>query len=365
MTLSEQREKIDKFFSSSQNYVFLKGDTRDILGYMPSESVDCVITSPPYWNQRDYLVEDEYHHLILGTESTHQEYVENLALIFSEMKRVLKSNGSLWLNLGDKYVNKNLMGIPWRVAIAMQDDGWILRNDIIWDQMKGTQSAKDRLRDMYEHVFHFVKNKKYYYDSDRIRIQPKKTPYNRGKITVSATGVTGKKYREQIASSSDLSENEKFEAMSALEKTIEKMRTGEIVDFRMTIRGLQRTYHSNNGKISGRAKELETKGFYILTVKSKGHLPSDIWRIVPEDKWRKDAHYAVFPEDLLIKPIEVSCPLNGIVLDPFCGIGSTACSALKLGRRAIGVDISEAYLNIAQNRTQETIQNVPSLLPLE
>ena len=90
------------------------------------------------------------------------------------------------------------MGLPWRVAIALQDDGWILRNDIIWDQMKGTQSAGDRLRDIYEHIFHFVKQKKYYYAADEIRIQPPVRASNRNGTMVSATGVSGKKYRQQI-----------------------------------------------------------------------------------------------------------------------------------------------------------------------
>ena len=129
---------------------------------------------------------------MLGNEPSHQAYVSNIVRIFSEVKRVLRKDGSCWLNLGDKYVNKNLMGIPWRVAIAMQDDGWILRNDIIWDQMKGTQSAKDRLRDIYEHVFHFVKNKKYYYEADQIRIQPRAKPRVRGNRVISATGCKRK-----------------------------------------------------------------------------------------------------------------------------------------------------------------------------
>ena len=362
---SARRERVLQFFKDSGKAILVKGACEDVLRDIPYESVDCVITSPPYWNQRDYYVEEEDRHLLLGNESSHQEYVGNLVCILAEVRRVLKKEGSLWLNLGDKYVNKNLMGIPWRVAIAMQDNGWILRNDIIWDQMKGTQSARDRLRDIYEHVFHFVKQKKYYYEAREIRIPPPVRARNRAGTMISATGVSGKKYREQIAVSTELSATEKEQALQALEDTIEEMRQGKVVDFRMTIRGHQRTYHSNDGKVSGRAKELESKGYFILKMRSSGHLPSDIWRIVPEDKWRKDAHYAVFPEELLINPIKATCPPNGIVLDPFCGTGSAACAALNLGRRAIGIDISEHYLQIAESRVQESLQNFPSLLPLE
>ena len=346
------REQISEFFKSSSESILLQGACQNVLPDLPEESVDSVITSPPYWNQRDYHVNVEDHHLLLGNEAKHYEYVDNLVSIFSDVRKVLKKEGSLWLNLGDKYVNKNLMGIPWRVAIALQDDGWILRNDIIWDQMKGTQSVRDRLRDIYEHVFHFVKQKKYYYAGDEIRIPPPVRARNRGGRMVSATGVSGKKYRKQIEESLDLSDIERTNALVALEEAIEEMRLGKIVDFRMTIKGCQRTFHSNNSRISGRAKELESKGYFILKMRSQGHLPSDIWRIVPEDKWRGDAHYAVFPEELLINPIKATCPPGGIVLDPFCGTGSSISAAVNLGRRGIGIDISDYYLRIAENRIQ-------------
>jgi site-specific DNA-methyltransferase (adenine-specific) len=266
---------------------------------------------------------------------------------------VLADDGSLWLNIGDKYYEKKLMGIPWRVALSLMDSGWILRNDVIWDQMKGTQSAKDRLRDVYEHIFHFVKMKKYYYDHDEIRIPPVRRPKKYNGELVSATGVSGKKYRQQIENSAELSSTEKINALNALNETIEAMEYGAIVDFRMTIRGEQRTYHSDNQNVSGRAKELATKGFFILKMGANGHIPSDIWRIAPEDTWRKDAHYAVFPEELLINPIKATCPINGIVLDPFSGTGSTVFTAVKLNRRGIGIDLSEQYNAIALKRMEE------------
>ena len=128
------REQIAEFLRNGNHSILVQGDCEDVLWSLPHESVNCVITSPPYWNQRDYHVQEAERRSLLGNEESYQEYVGRLAGIFREVRRVLKKDGSLWLNLGDKYVNKNLMGIPWRVAIAMQDDGWILRNDIIWDQ---------------------------------------------------------------------------------------------------------------------------------------------------------------------------------------------------------------------------------------
>ncbi len=247
--------------------------------------------------------------------------------------------------------------MPWRVAIAWQDNGWILRNDNIWDQMKGTKSPKDRLRDVYEHVLHFVKSRKYDYDCDKIRIKPQKLPTINGNGIVSATGVSGVKYRKQIEDSSVLNVAEKQEALKTLDNTLRRLKSGEIVDFRMTIRGAQRTYHSDNNNISGRAKELEDNGFFILTSAAKGYILSDIWRIVPEDKWSKDAHYAVFPEELIVNPINATYPENGIVLDPFVGTGSTIVAALRLGKNAIGSDLSENYLETAKLRVKEQCNN--------
>lgn len=365
MINSKNKIKFNDILNGQNKFMLFEGDSLEILKSLPDGSVHCAITSPPYWKQRMYHHEKGINFIPLGDESNYSEYISNLLTIFSELKRVLTRDGSFWLNIGDKYLNKNLLGLPWRVAIAMQEDGWILRNDIIWDQMKGTQSAKDRFRDIYEHIFHFVKNKKYYYSHNEIRIQPTVRAKNLNGIMISATGVSGKKYYNQIRTSTYLSRDEKLEATKALDETIEEMRNGEVIDFRMTIRGNQRTYHSENEKISGRAKELLTKGFYILKMRSKGYLPSDIWRIVPEDKWRKDTHYAVFPEDLLINPILATCPPNGIVIDPFSGTGSTIVAAIKLKRKGIGIELSSEYNKIAKERINEVVQNNASLLPFE
>jgi len=315
---------------------------------MDNESVNCIITSPPYWGMRAYDNEDDSREI--GNEKEFEQYVTNLTNIFEEAKRVLRKDGSLWLNLGDKYVDKALLGMPWRVAISLMDSGWIMRNDVIWHQLKGTQSCKDRLRDSYEHVFHFVKSKKYYYDSDAIRIKPTKLPTVSSSNTISSTGVSGKKYRKLIQESTELTEQEKANALKALDDTLAEIRTGLVNDFRMTIRGAQRAWHSDSVKISGRAKELVNRGYYIMKIYAKGHLPSDVWDIVTEDTWRKDSHCAVYPEELLITPILATCPENGIVLDPFNGTGTTVVASLKLGRCGVGIDLSPQYIKTAQER---------------
>lgn len=346
---------IEKVLNGEKQYCFEVGNSISVLKTIPDESVDCIITSPPYWQQRVYEDFDGELTGIIGSEDTPDDYVENLMRVIREVYRILKSTGTFWLNIGDKFWQKCLMGMPWRVALQMQKEGWILRSDIIWDQMKGTQSSRDRFRDIYEHVFQFVKSNKYYFDDDTIRIVPDKDAYEKnGKIT-SATGVTGKKYFAQIHNSTSLSEEERSNALLALEETLEEMRKGKIVDFRMTIRGVQRVYHSESKKISGRAKELNDNGYYIVKMRKKGFLPSNIWRIVPEDTWRKDAHCAVFPEELLRIPILSTCPTDGIVLDPFSGTGSAVFAAVRLGRRGIGIDLSKQYTEIAEKRIKAAI----------
>lgn len=366
-TISKPQNKhyaklISEVFVGSRRFAFLQGNCLSVLKQLPDESVECVITSPPYWKLREYNVNNEHHDSIIGNEDYPKDYVNSLVSVFNEVKRILKADGSLWLNIGDKFHNKNLMGMPWRVALTMQDEGWILRNDIIWDQMKGTQSAKDRMRDVYEHIFHFVKSRKYFFDANAIRIKPQKIAVIVDDKAISATGVSGKKYREQIQCSPYLDEAEKKNALKALDDVIMMMRNSEIVDFRMTIRGHQRTFHSESTKISGRAKELEEKGYFFILMRSHGFLPSDIWRIVPEDKWRKDSHCAVFPEELLFTPIKATSRTGGIVLDPFSGTGSTVAAALKLGRKGIGIDLSDNYLEVSEKRIISTLNGGSQLL---
>ena len=150
---------------SLETNVVHTGDCFDVLAELPAESVHMVMTSPPYWNLRDYDHADQ-----LGLEPESEQYVQNMAAVFDEVKRVLRPDGSLWLNLGDTYENKDLQQIPARVAIELQNRGWILRNRVTWAKPNPMpQSVKDRLNDTTEAVFHFVKNKSYWYELDAIR----------------------------------------------------------------------------------------------------------------------------------------------------------------------------------------------------
>jgi len=331
--------------------VFFRGDATEILRALPPDTFDCVVTSPPYWGKR------EYSNGGIGLEKHYQEYVANLVAVCAEVRRVLKPTGSFWLNIGASYHNKTLLGIPWRVALTLMDEqGWILRNSVIWNKVKGSpDNTKDRLRNIHEPVFHLVKEARgYFYDVDAIRSTPKTARIVNGAI-VSATGVTGVRYRRQIELSTELSAAEKTAAFAALEKMLASVARGEIADFRMIIRGTQRTTHSDSRRLSGRAKELHEKGFYFLKYHPNGSKPSDVWDIIPEDTQKRKAHFAPYPEDLCRIPILATCPKDGVVLDPFCGTGTTMLVASRLGRKSVGLDISADYVRQAEERTRSLL----------
>jgi site-specific DNA-methyltransferase (adenine-specific) len=332
--------------SPSKRPLFIKGDALSVLQLLPSESVDCCITSPPYWGKRQYATAG------IGLEKDYRDYIKVLSTIFREIKRVLKNSGSFWLNIGDSYKNKHLLGIPWRVAFELIDNqGWILRNEIIWNKVKGgPDNSKDKLGNVHEQVFHFVKIPKgYYYNVDAIRAKPHKSKVVNGAI-VSATGVSGVRYKRQIELSTALTPIEKKKALEALEEMLDQVRLGKLADFRMIIRGHQRTTHSNSVKVSGRAKELQEKGFYFLKYHPNGSKPRDVWDILPEDTQKRDLHYAPFPEDLCKIPILATCPPSGIVIDPFAGTGTAMLVAMQLGRKSVGIDLSGEYLEHAARR---------------
>ena len=326
--------------------IFFLGDAVSVLREIPRESIDLCMTSPPYWGKR------EYENGGIGLEPDSAEYIAKLSEVFIEVQRILKPTGSFWLNLGDVYHKKSLLGMPWRVALHLIDNqGWILRNSVIWNKVKGgPDNTKDRLRNIHENVFHFVKSSKgYYYNTDAIRTTPKKAKVVNGSV-VSATGVTGVRYKRQIELSSDLSPSEKVAAFEGLQSMLAQIERGEIADFRMIIRGRQRTTHSSSGKVSGRARELEEKGFYFLRYHPKGAKPSDVWEIIPEDTQGRRLHFAAYPEDICRIPILATCPKGGIVLDPFSGTGTTMLVSSRLGRKSIGIDISADYLVEAHDR---------------
>ena len=343
--MAEHDELYSYLRSGGVRPLLIEGDAQRILAAFPDECVDCCVTSPPYWGHRAYAGGG------IGLEATFGQYIDDLLAIVSQVRRVLKPAGSFWLNIGDTYHKKSLVGIPWRVAIAMTDkQDWILRNSVIWNKVKGApDNAKDKLRNVYENMFHFVKSDRYFYDADAIRSKPGQAKVVKGAI-VSATGVCGIRYRRQIELSTVLTDGEKAAASKALDDMLEEVREGSLSDFRMIIRGQQRATHSDSEQVSGRARELAERGFYFLRYHPNGAKPGDVWDIIPEDTQNRRLHFAPYPEDLCKIPILATCPEGGVVLDPFCGTGTTNLVAFQLGRKSVGIDVSSEYLRHAKER---------------
>jgi len=356
VTLTQEERIVDRRWdeafaayrrSDSRTPLLLAGDAAEVLASLPNRCVDFVMTSPPYWGQREYADGG------IGLEDTAQEFVERLLAVTAEIYRVTKPSGSFWLNLGDTYRGKGLCLIPWRVAVAMTDSqGWILRNTVVWHKVKGgLDNASDKLRNVHEPLLHFVKQQRgVYYDADAIRKKPGEAKVVNGTV-VSASGVTGVRYKRQIELSTVLSDTEKAAAAEALDAMLASVRAGELADFRMIIRGQQRATHSDSKRVSGRARELRDRGFYFLRYHPKGSKPADVWDIIPEDSQRRFGHFAPYPEDLCRIPLLATCPPEGIALDPFCGTGTTNAVAQELGRKSVGIDLSPEYLEHAVERT--------------
>lgn len=266
-------------YYQDQNVTLHHGKALDVTRAMPDESVDCVVTSPPYFGLRDYGHEGQY-----GTEATPGEYIESMVGLYREVRRVLTDDGTFWLNVGDSYgPRKNLLGIPWRLALALQDDGWTLRNEIIWSKPNAMpESVTDRLANRHEHLFLFAKSPRYWFDLDLIRkphAEASISRASRGRVTAyAAPGQTPNKRSE-----------------------------------------------SQPNKLGGN--------------------PGDVWEI-PTRPFT-GAHFAAFPEELPRRCIASGCKPGGVVLDPCSGSGTTGAAAQALGRRYVGIDINSDYLKLS------------------
>ncbi len=274
----------------------LHGEALAKLQELPDEHVDTIVTSPPYFRQRDYADANQ-----LGHEASADAYVERLEKILSEARRVLKQTGSLWLVIGDKYERGRLLGVPWRVALALQDDGWMLRSDIVWHKPNAMPSSvKKRPTTDHEYVFFLTKHKDYFYDADAIR-EPHVT------------------FTEQS-----------------------RMRGGRNHFFR---RGSTPEQGKNSGDLNLHDARWD-QAFH-----PKGRNKRTVWSI-PLSKFR-EAHFAVFPETLVETCISAGCPPQGLVLDPFLGSGTTAVVARRLGCDYLGIDCNADYCEMARRRIEE------------
>jgi len=382
----------------------LLGDVVRQLQRIPSNSIDLMITSPPYWGQRDYEVKGQ-----IGLEETPDEYIKKLLSVFTELRRVLKDTGSFFLNIGDKYIGKDLQMIPYKLAIKMQENGWVLRNIIIWHKTNAMPSPlTDRYANTYEPVFFFVKKPDnyltpdYYFNLDPIRV-PSRTKFetdlpltlsieeynklklnrksdyngkfkNAPKINFGASpgarlSVNGEFYSRQRVY--DIDDELELKIIKLLRKyrKLKGLSVEEIDKYFGYKNTAGHWFRLDKGgrslpkpedwfklkKLLGiketKYDKIMTEEHYVLqTVKPNplGKNPGDVWDI-PTAKI-KESHFAVFPEELPRRIILSASPENGIVLDPFAGSGTTLKVAKELKRRSIGIELNKDYLKIIKKR---------------
>jgi DNA modification methylase len=314
-----------------------QGNSFEMLEELPSDSVHCVVTSPPYWGLRDYGDENQ-----MGLESSVSEYIDKLVDLGEELERVVRDDGCWWLNIGDVFAQdsidigeselprKSKLLLPHRVAIALAESGWVVRSDVVWSKPNPMpHSTSDRLNEEKEFVFQLANSSDYWFDLDAIR-----EPYSESSI-------------DRIESDAPI-----------LNRATEE--------------------YSESTPIDGGAN-------YSREINPGGKNPGDVWEAtVPTFS---EAHFAVYPEELVERPIKASCPPEvcsdcgqpyvrtedtdstwestcgcdtgesgpGIVLDPFMGSGTTAAVAKRLGRRFIGFELNPDYVAMAQKRAGVTV----------
>lgn len=270
----------------------LVGDCRELLKTLPDCSVQTCVTSPPYWGLRDYGHADQ-----LGLEKTPQEYVANMVAVFREVRRVLRDDGTLWLNLGDSYLRKSLVGIPWMTAFALRDDGWYLRSDIIWAKPNPMpESVRDRPTKAHEYVFLMSKSERYRYDVDAVR-EPMAHP---------------ELARKQVASPN-------------------ANRAGD--------------YQAQSGRHDG-GQHISGVGF--RSNPDAGRNRRSVWAVTP--KPFKGAHFATMPPGLVEPCILAGSAPGDVVLDPFSGAGTTGLVASQHGRDFIGIELNQEYAHMSERR---------------
>jgi DNA modification methylase len=308
------------------NATLYTGDARAVLAMLPAESVHCCVTSPPYFGLRDYGVVGQ-----LGLENTPEEYIARMVEVFSEVRRVLRADGTLWLNIGDAYWNhspcrkssagafekvytggliskgerrranghptlkmKDLIGIPWMLAFALRTDGWFLRSEIIWHKPNPMpESVTDRPTKAHEQVFLFTKSVNYHYDAEAIKEEAV------GGTSHSSVGASSRLAAGKIAASGGV------------------LSGG--------------TEHSSLGNSADGFRNRRS-----------------VWTVASHPF--KEAHFATFPLKLIEPCILAGSRQGDTVLDPFSGAGTTALGALQHSRRAIGIDLNPEYTAIAERR---------------
>lgn len=321
----------------------IQGDSLQILKEIKSNSVDLVITSPPYFQQRDY----GNGNTGIGNEETEKQYLDNLLAIFYESVRVTKPTGAIVYNLGDKYINGGLSLLPYKFAIqAIESNKVFLINDITWSKLNPTpRQDKRKLIQATEPFFVFAKSKEYKFNLDDYLQHLDNLNKKNGN---NPNTKIGEKYFELI-DNAELTDAEKNNAKKELNYAIQSVISGEISSFRMKIRGLHKLAYG--GQAGGRNNQINNNGYSIIKI-TGNKLKKDIIES-PVEITKDNSHPAVYPIYIIQELIKLLTNKGDIVLDPFNGSGTTCVAAKNLGRQYIGIEINSDYVELANKRIKE------------
>lgn len=321
----------------------IQGDCRDVLLELGDGTVQTCITSPPYFGLRDYDVDGQ-----IGLEITPAEFVAALVDVFRQVRRVLVDDGTLWLNLGDSYNDyshhrktgglkdptrkpKDLLGIPWRVAFALQDDGWFLRQDIVWNKPNPMpESVVDRCTRAHEYLFMFSKRKRYHYDAEAIR-EP--ATYNVPNSPASIKSPNGQGFTRRAEQKVPTG----WDTGPGAYGTIH--RQGRTSDKQ---RGHSRRHAGFNDRWDSMTRAEQS---------AMGRNKRSVWTVATRPF--KEAHFATFPAELIMPCVMASAPAGSLVLDPFAGSGTTGVVAVEQGRNFYGCELNPEYAEMSRRRIQD------------
>lgn len=329
-------------FVNTANKIIV-GDSLTILQEIASNTIDLVITSPPYFQQRDY----GNNGLEIGSEQTEEAYLHNLMKIFMECVRVTKDTGAIVFNLGDKYIDGGLSLIPYKFAIkAMDTKKVFLINQITWSKLNPTpRQDKRKLIQATEPFFIFAKSKNYHFDLENY-LKHLDDMNKNGKSKPS--DKLGKQYFDLI-NNADLSIEQKHAAKSALNQAILAVHNGEIDSFRMKIKGIHKEAYG--GMEGGRNNQIRNNGFTIINILGN-KLKKDVIES-PVEMTKANHHPAVYPIYIIQELIKLLSKEGDLVLDPFCGSGTTCLAAKNLNRKYLGIDISDEYVKLSNERLKK------------
>lgn len=399
----------------------LEGNCIDVMKTLTEKTVDVIITSPPYFNQRDYGVDTQ-----IGNETTIEGYITVMTEWGNQCLRILKDTGSLFLNIGDKYEKKGLLMIPERICIALCSNGWILRNKIVWYKPNHMPSSvKDRFCSTWEPVYFFTKNsdkyynQEYYCNLDSLRETPttktklpfprtlaldeyinwesKINDYNANKKTAGKfkdaginkgaspgarqqSNVTYSRMREHTFTQEDEIQVHTYLKEKSKSKKISAKKLDELFGYKSKAGHWLRLDHGRSMpsvedyiklkthlELDDRFDEWMLKEHYVLqSVQNnpKGKAPEDVWTI-PLTHEKGVQHFAMFPIELPLKIISAFCPPNGVVLDPFAGSGTTGLAAMSLHRSSILIELNPDFVRLIQERTDAHAKALGSELEAE